>query len=111
MSLKTQYGLTLQDGYFNYRGQDEKYLLSNNGSNKAGGGWFVLMPNGNLYNYVPDANNDLNATLAASPLTAVAPSIWYNPSLLTSNTGVAMATSGTNPLYDLKISSGWSTRR
>jgi len=22
---QTQYGLTLQDGYFNYRGQDEKY--------------------------------------------------------------------------------------
>jgi len=46
------------------------------------------MPNGNLYDYVPDANNDLNATLAASPLAAVAPSIWYNPSLLTSNTGL-----------------------
>ncbi len=106
LSIKTQYGLTLQDGYFNYRGQDEKYLLSNNGSNPAGRGWFVLMPDGDLYDYVQDANNDLNATLATAPLTALAPSVWNNPSLLANNTGVAMATSGTNPLYDLKIELG-----
>ncbi len=109
LTLKTTYGLTLQDGLFNYRGENEKYLLSNNGSNSANGGWYVLMPNGNLYAYVKDAANDLNATLAQAPVAILAPSVWYNPSLLAGNTGAPLATSGTNPLYDLKIQYGLVT--
>jgi hypothetical protein len=101
-ALKTKFGLTLQDGYFNQHGQDEKYLLSNNGSNKAGGGWYVLMPTGNLYAW----NGSMTSTLASAPVATTAPSVWYNPSLLTANTGAPIATAGTNPLYDLKIQFG-----
>ncbi len=101
-TLKTTYGLTLQDGYFNIRGADEKYLLSNNGSNPAGGGWYVLMPTGNLYAW----NSNLATTLATIPIATVAASVYYNPSLLTNSTGAPIATSGTNPFYDLKIQLG-----
>ncbi len=105
LTLKDTYGLTLQDGYFNVRGQSEKYLLSANGSNKAGGGWYVLMPTGNLYAW----NGSMASTLASTPVAVTAPSVWYNPSLLTANTGAPIVTAGTNPLYDLKIQLGLVT--
>ena len=104
-AIKTAYGLTLQDGYFNDRGENEKYLLSDNGSNKAGGGWYVLMPTGNLYAW----SGSMASTLATTPVAVTAPSVWYNPSLLTNNTGAPIVTSGTNPLYDLKIQLGLVT--
>ena len=97
--LKKQYGLTIKDGYFSYRGQNEKYLLSNNGSNPAGGGWFVLMPSGNLLAW--------NGSLATSPLVITLPkSVYDNPALLTTNMGVPIVTTGGNPLYDLKVKLG-----
>ncbi len=105
-AVRAQYGLTLADGYFNYRGQDEKYLLSNNDSNSAGKGYYVLMPTGKLYAYKPDALNDLAATLAQVPVAATSPSVWYNPALLANNYGAPIVTAGTNPFYDLKIQYG-----
>ncbi len=105
LAIKTTYGLTLQDGYFNERGRSEKYLLSTNGSNAAGGGWYVLMPTGSLYAW----NGSIASTLASIPVAATAPSVWYNPSLLTANTGAPIVTAGTNPLYDLKIQLGLVT--
>jgi hypothetical protein len=50
-SLKALDGLNQADltQYFNIRGQNEKYFLSTNGSNPAGGGWYILMPTDKLY--------------------------------------------------------------
>ena len=68
--IEQRYGLNTADitAAFNKRHESEKYLLSSNGSNPAGSGYYVLMPNGSLYAYVPDAANDLNATLALAPV-------------------------------------------
>ncbi len=109
LTLKNTYGLSLQDGYFNYRNRSEKYFKSTNGSNSAGNGFYVLMPTGNLYTYVPDAANDLNATLAVAPVGTVPISVYANPALLAGNTGLPIATAGTNSLYDLKIQYGLVT--
>ena len=100
--LETRYGLISKDGYFNYRGQGEKYLLSANGSNAGGGGWYVLMPTGSLLAW--------NGSLATSSLVATLPtSVYANPALLTNKTGVPLVTSGANPLYDLKLKFGLVT--
>ena len=104
-ALETKYAFTSQDGYFNDRGQNEKYLLSTNGHNSAGDGYYVLMPNGNVYAFVPGVLG-LESTLDQSPVFSVAPSVYANPALLTGNTGSPIVTSGTNPLYNLKIQYG-----
>jgi hypothetical protein len=50
-AAKDQFGLTQPDitSSFNARGMNEKYFQSTNGSNAANGGYYVLMPTGNLY--------------------------------------------------------------
>ena len=101
-AIRQKYGLTYIDGYFNLRDANEKYLMSSNGSNAANGGYYLLMPTGNLYAWT----GALAATLAANPVAATAPSVWYNPLLLTNNTGTPIVTSGTNPLYDLSVQFG-----
>ncbi len=95
-ALETTYGFTLEDAYFNQYGKDEKYLLASNSD------WYVLMPNGDIYAW----DGDITTTIASVPVATTAQSVYYNPSLLTSNTGTPRATSGTNPLYDLKIELG-----
>ena len=102
--------MTLIDGYFNQGGQNEKYLLSNNGSNAANGGYYILMPTGNIYSWDGNLTSTLSTTPLPSPIagqeTTTTPSVWYNPALLTNNTGQPIVTSGTNPLYDLSVQFG-----
>jgi hypothetical protein len=63
---------------FDARGEDEKYLVSGN-SNLANGGYYVLMPNGNLYAWT---DNSLAVTLANAPV-ATLPLLYYqNPAEL-----------------------------
>ncbi len=69
--------------YFDSRGSQEKYLVSGNGSNAANGGYYVLMPNGNLYAWV---GNSLNASLAGTPAAALPTSYYQNPVELTAAT-------------------------
>jgi hypothetical protein len=84
---KTRYGLATADltAYFNARGQAEKYLLSSNGSNPAGSGYYMLMSNG--------GNTELRAwngvSLNSSPIVATFTglAIYNNPYLLYSITG------------------------
>ena len=38
--------------FYNARGVQEKYFVSGNGSNPAGGGYYILLPNGNLYAWI-----------------------------------------------------------
>jgi hypothetical protein len=105
-ALETKFALTPQDGYFNLRGQSEKYLLSGDGSNPAGSGWYLLMPSGGLYAW---DGHSLPTTLAQAPVATVPASVYANPALLTGNTGAPIVTSGTNPLYNLKIQFGLVT--
>ncbi len=92
-NVKQTYGLNTADSNFNYRGQQEKYLKSGNGSNAANGGWYVLMPNDELYVYVKDAKNDLNATLANSPVFNFTTygNVYATPALLYAGTGQTAA--------------------
>ncbi len=96
-NVRQEYGLTKADPtqVFNYRGQNEKYLQSTNGSNAANGGWYVLMPTDKLYAYVKDATNDLTATLANPPVLDFTPygNVYATSSLLYASTGQAAAVS------------------
>ena len=63
---------------YNSRNAQEKYLVSTNGSNAAGSGYYILMPNGNLYAWV---GNALNTSLANPPV-ATLPTLYYqNPAI------------------------------
>jgi hypothetical protein len=104
--LQALYRLTSLDGYFNSRGQNEKYLQSTNNSNSAGGGYYVLMPTGKLYAW---DGKSISTTLNTTPVANLSVSVYDNPALLTSNTGTPIVTSGTNPLYDLKVKYGLVT--
>jgi hypothetical protein len=66
--------------FFNARGINEKYLQSSNGSNSgAAEGFYIIVPNGNLYAWT----NSLSATLLTTPV-ATLPAVYYeNPVLLT----------------------------
>jgi hypothetical protein len=96
--------------YYNYRGAREKYFVSSNGSNPAGGGYYVLMPTNKLYAWA----GTLAATLAQSPVadftssTYATVDVYANPALMTSNTGTPLVTVD-NPLYDLKVKYGLNT--
>ncbi len=107
LALKQKYGLTTPDleQYINVRGEGEKYLVSSNGSNPANGGYYVLMPNGNLYAW---DGVSLPTTVSQTPIATVGAAVYNNPALLTSNTGVPIV-SVDNPLYDLKIQLGLVT--
>ncbi len=65
--------------YFNAHGAQEKYLASVNNSNPAGGNFYVLLPNGNLYAWT---GNSLNTSLANPPVASL-PTFYYdNPGFL-----------------------------
>ncbi len=64
---------------YNARYAQEKYLVSGNGSNAAGGGYYVLMPNGNLYAWT---NNDLTSTLTTAPVVTLPTAFYQNPAFL-----------------------------
>ena len=115
--LQVKYGLTAADitAAFNKRDQSEKYLLSGNGSNPAGGGYYVLMPTDKLYAYVPDAANDLVATLAQLPVADFTASpytqsgnVYNEPALLYAAAMPASPTVASNrgPLYDVQTQFG-----
>ncbi len=95
-ALEQQYDLMTPSGttdyFLNARGDNEKYLMSGNGSNPAGGNYYFLLPNGNansyLYAYVPDSNNDLTASTEAGSLATLSAAVYADPTLLT-NAGPA----------------------
>ena len=60
-------------------------LVSGNGSNPTGGGYYILFPNGNLYAFTPDASNYLISTKAATA-TLVGTALYAAPALLTGAT-------------------------
>jgi uncharacterized repeat protein (TIGR03803 family) len=66
--------------FLNARGYGEKYLISGNGSNPAGGGYYVLVPNGNLYAWT---DNSILTTLDTVPVASGLPVYYYQtPTLL-----------------------------
>jgi hypothetical protein len=69
--------------YFNARGDQEEYLISGNGSNTAGGGYYILMPNGNLYAW---DGRSLATTLKATPVASLGVSYYQNPAQLVTPT-------------------------
>jgi hypothetical protein len=89
-ALQQLYGLTAVDTSMNNaRGKHEKYLVSSNGGNPAGGGLYVLTQTNMLYTYIPNAKNTLAATLAQPPVADfnrstyfVYGNVYNNPTLL-----------------------------
>ena len=69
--------------FFNTRGLDEKYLRSGNNKNSAEAGYYIIVPNGNLYTWT---NNDLTDTLATTPVATLPVSYYENPDMLTTPT-------------------------
>ncbi len=106
-TLQQQFGLTTPDiaAAFNVRGQGEKYLQSSNGSNAANAGYYVLMPTGDLYAWNGES---IQTTVLQTPIATLSPSVYDNPLLLTSTTGVPLV-SGTNPLVNLQTEFGLVT--
>lgn len=112
VDVKNQFGLTNPPivGFYNFWGGRERYFQSTNGSNPAGGGYFVLLPNNKLYAWA----GNLNATLLTTPVADfnLAPynrvDVWSNTALLTSNTGTPLVTVD-NPLTELKRIHGLDT--
>jgi hypothetical protein len=110
--VQVQYGLTRPNiaAATSVRGDSELYFQSTNGSNPAGMGYFVLMPTDKLYAYVPDAANDLAATLAQPAVIDFTPygNVYANPKLLYN--AAAPAAPETNadrgPLYDVQFEYG-----
>ena len=84
-ALEQQLDLMAPPGGANYfenaRGAGEKYLLSGNGSNAANGGYYILLPNGNLYAWI---DNSLSASEAVPPIASLDTSVYNDPTLLTS---------------------------
>ncbi|MEZ6139568.1 MAG: cadherin domain-containing protein [Zavarzinella sp.] len=89
---KDRFGLTRAPFAFSFRGEQEWYFLSTNGSNAAGGGYYVLMPNGDL-----KAWNGVGIT--SSPVVASLGSAAHNnPALIYGTSGMApAATFSRNP--------------
>jgi hypothetical protein len=91
-NAKQKYGLYTADMYFNSRGQSEKYLSSSNGSNAAGGGWFILMPTGKLYAW---DGVSVTSTVAQTEAASLGAGVYTSPSLLYSSTGQTLGVMAT----------------
>lgn len=98
-AAKSQFGLNKADetAYFNFRGANEKYFQSTNGSNAANGGYFVLMPNGNLYAFIPTPGNNLSlaSTLAQAPVATLGAAVYTDTFKLYSSTGQVLGVTAT----------------
>ncbi|MEZ6142257.1 MAG: hypothetical protein R3B84_16990 [Zavarzinella sp.] len=97
-------------GTFNIRGFNERYYVSQNGTNPAGAGFFVRMPDDKLYAW----KGDMTATLAANPVATYKDipyglgdtvSVYDTPEIMTQSTGSPLVAIS-NPLYDLKVRYG-----
>src|SRR5262249_25438694 len=104
--LKMAYGLTTSDlpGFFNrYRGQ-ERWLQSSNGSNPAGSGYYLILPNNTLVAW--DGTTNATGTVVAhlDPRVYNTPALLYDANLLPFATAEA-----DNPLYDLRQQYGLVT--
>ena len=122
LAIEQQYDLLDPTGngsyFYNARGGEEKYLVSGNGSNPAGGGYYVLLPNGNLYAWT---GNSLTLSLTADPVASAGVAAYANPSLLISppvaynatvyDTEQSLALTGpalTTPQYEYFVSANGS---
>ncbi len=65
--------------FYNARGAHEKYLVSGDGYNPAGSGYYILLPNGNLYKWVP---NSLSTSLAGPVVAALGTYVYAHPDVL-----------------------------
>ncbi|HZU38876.1 MAG TPA: invasin domain 3-containing protein, partial [Gemmataceae bacterium] len=105
-----QYAFTGTAPYaYNSRGQGDKWVRSTNGSNAVNGGWYVLMPTGNLYAWQKsDGSHSLTATLATTPVANVGTVVYQNPALLIDATppGVLVPVSATLSGNTLTIQDG-----
>jgi hypothetical protein len=77
-NLKVQRGLDTPGSHFNFRGRNEWYFQSSNGSNPAGMGWYVLMPDSRFFAWVDPS---LDLTILQTPI-ADLPALYANPELL-----------------------------
>ncbi len=106
LAVQTTLGLNTPylEQYTNVRGEGEKYLVSTT-TNLKNGGFYVLMPNGNLYAW---DGNSLPTTIRQTAIATFPQAVYNNPALLTANTGAPIV-SVDNPLYDLKMQLGLDT--
>ena len=98
-AIKYQFGLTTAAIAFNYRTKGEWYFHSSNGSNPAGGGYYVLQAGtGNLYAFDSHDRNsttNLNFTFFGTPVASPGLPVYNNPALLSSSTGRVAAVTAT----------------
>jgi subtilisin-like proprotein convertase family protein len=112
-NLATTLGLTTAAQFYNYRGANEWYLLSSNGSNPAGSGWYVLMPTNKLYAWTGTLNGTLTGTAVADFATAAYQNanVYGNPALLQSQSPLNddPLVTVSSELYELKTKYGLDT--
>ena len=77
--------------YFNAGGKGEEYLVSTT-SNLANGGYYILMPTGNLYAW---DGHSLNSSLAAPPVDTLPTYYYQNPAYLIAASSVSPITAVT----------------
>ena len=82
--VREQYGLSTPDiaAAYNFRGADEKYFQSNNGSNSANGGYYVLMPDRHALCLCADGDNDLPRPRQAPVADLSGEGVYANTALL-----------------------------
>ena len=88
-SIQQRFGLNTPDFGYNYHGDKEVYFLSSNGSNAAGGGYYVLMPTGLLYAW---DGKTLATTIADAPVADLSAwGVYADPALLYADSGQVQA--------------------
>ena len=96
-AAKDQYGLTTPASRFQSpRLKASIISRAAMAATRRGSGYYVLMPGGDLYAYVPDASDNLlTNTLAGTPVAVLGASVYANPALLNTSTGLAPAVTAT----------------
>ena len=112
-NVEQQYDLQAPSSsyYFNARGGGEKYLVSGNGGNSAGAGYYIVIPGGNLYAFTGSLSSSetagnfiasLGASAYADPTTLIDAVPAYNPTVWTTQQTLALQATSGNDMFNMR---------